>query len=522
VLLRDYLKRSANSYPEKVAFLDEDLARSWREVDERTDRLGSAFQGLGVQKGDTVAILAHDHIEMVEHWLACAKIGAIRVGINWRYSAREKLHIIRDSDAKVVIIQSRCMEGLEEHFDDLRKEGRRLVGFRGKHDLEDDYEQIIAANPSVPRPISLAGEDIIAFCYTTGTTGLPKGAIWNHAGALQSIVHSVLNLGLRYQDTYVMPAPTPGAPILFNTFGVINGMTTALVGGDFTARKFWDIVEQHKVTAAGGVVPTVVRRVLEELSNGHFDTSRLRTLFYGAAPMSPALIKQAYTMLNCELIQPYGSTETGGLVTFFRDADHQRGLSGEFGLLESCGRPSQHADVRILREDGSPADTGEIGEVCARTISNTLGYRNRPPEQDDLYYGEWLRTGDLGRMDKQGYFYLVDRRKFMIITGGYNVYPVVVENVLAEHPAVREVAVVGAAHREWGEAVTAVVSLKPHAQSSCDELIRFVQPKLGKWEVPKYVQIVDDLPRGVTGKIDKFALRQHFKKHPEELPWPHQ
>jgi acyl-CoA synthetase (AMP-forming)/AMP-acid ligase II len=207
-------------------------------------------------------------------------------------------------------------------------------------------------------------------------------------------------------------------------------------------------------------------------------------------------------------------------VTYLRAEEHRRAIDeGDLQLLESCGRPSQHADVAILDEDGAPVPTGEVGEVCVRSSTNTVGYHNLPTETAELFHGEWLRTGDLARKDDRGYIYLVDRRKFMIISGGYNVYPVVIENVLSEHEAVREISVFGTPHPEWGEAVTAVISLKPGKSVSSSELVNFVRPKLGKWELPKHIEIVEDLPKGVTGKIDKFALRQEFRNNLDRLPW---
>lgn len=518
MLLRDYVRRAAKSYPDKIAFVDGDLKRNWREFHERTDRFGAALQTLGVRKGDRVCIMAHDHVEVVEHWLACTKIGAVRVGVNWRYAAREKLHIIRDSNAKLVLLQSNCIESLTPYLDELRGEGRIFVGFGGKHNLEHDYEQLIAVADG-PEPVPLDAADIAAFSYTTGTTGLPKGAIWSNGAVLSSLTHAVLNMGWRHQDVMLSPAPMMGAPILFNSYGVINGMTTVLVGGDFSAPSFWELVQRHCVTATMGV-PTMIRRVLDEYAEGHYDASTLRSVFYGSAPMSPSLIRETYRVLDCEIIQVYGSTETCGAATYLREEDHRRALSTEdFRLLESCGRPSPQVDVMILREDASLADVNEVGELCIRSDTNAVGYHNSAPEQCDLYNGEWLRTGDLGRIDADGFIYLVDRKKFMMISGGYNVYPVVVENILAEHGAVREVAVLGVPHPEWGEAVTAFVSLKPNAQTSPDELIEFTRPHLGKWEVPKHVAIMDDLPKGVTGKIDKLALRHHCKLHPEAIPW---
>lgn len=519
MLLRDYTRRAADSYCEKTAFVDGDIRRDWRAVDERSSRFATALQKLGVRKGDVVCIVAHEHIEVLEHWLACAKIGAVRVGINWRYSPREQEHIIRDSNAKVVLVQANCHEQMSKFLPEVEKEGRILIGFGASHGLRYDFETLIAQHPDRPDHIDLSPDDLLAYSYTTGTTGLPKGAIWTQSAVVESIIHSILNLGLAHDDIWLMPAPMPGAPILFNTFGVINGMTTTLINGDFAPDKYWDIVERERVTASGGV-PTMIRRLLEEYDTGKYDASSLVNLFYGSSPMPPALTKRLFITLDCELIQPYGSTETGGWVTYLRQKEHRRAIEdGNLQLLESCGRPSQHADLKIFDEGGNEVPEGEVGEVCVTSGTNTIGYHNLPEETEKLYFGKWLRTGDLGYKDKDGYYFLVDRRKFMIISGGYNVYPVVVENVLAEHRAVREVCVIGAPHPEWGEAVTAVISLKTGKNVSSAELVEFVRPKLGKWEIPKHIEFIEDLPRGVTGKIDKVALRQRFKNSPELLPW---
>ena len=518
MFVRDFIRRGADSFPEKIAYIDGDRSRNWLELHERTDRLASSLQKLGVKKGDCVAMMAHEHVEVLELMYACAKIGAIRVGINWRYSSREKLHIIHDSDAKVVFLQSNTIAGLAEQLADLKKEGRQLVGFLGTHELQHDYEQLVAKG-GTPQHVSLQREDSFAYSYTTGTTGLPKGAIWTQGGVIESMVGMSLCMGLSYNDVYLMPAPMPGAPILFNMFGILTGMKTVLIGGDFDPVRFWELVQRHRVTQSLGV-PTMIRRVLDTYKAGHYDASSIRILSYGSAPMPPALVKDVYNTLGCDLMQPYGSTEACGWVTFLRPEEHKRAMeTGNYRLLESCGRASPFADVAIFREDGTRADIDEVGEVCVRADFTIKRYHNAPPENNDLYFDDWMRTGDLGCKDSMGYFYLVDRKRFMIISGGYNVYPVVVENVLSEHPAVHEIAVFGAPHPEWGEAVIAIVVLKPGIIASPTELIDFTRPHLGKWEVPKHVEIVDELPKGVTGKITKVELRQKYKSNPELLPW---
>jgi acyl-CoA synthetase (AMP-forming)/AMP-acid ligase II len=519
MLFRDYVRRAARSYPNKTAFIDGELHRNWASFDERTSRLGRVFQALGVRKGDRVGILAHEHVEVLEHWMAAAKVGAVRVGINWRYSAREKLHLVHDSDMKVLLVEARCVDEFADGIETAIREGRAVIGFGGQHDLPHDYETLLARHADEPDHVALTGTDPVAFSYTTGTTGLPKGAIWTQHSALHALIHAHLNLGLRHEDVWLMPIPMPGVPILMNTPGVISGLTTVLIGGDFSPTKHWELIERHRVTATGGV-PTMIRRLLEEYQKRRYDIGSLRSMFYGSSPMPPALIRDVYSTIGCELIQPYGSTEIAGWASYLRNDDHRRAIEeGAVHLLASCGRPSQHCDVKIMDEDGRDVPAGDVGELCVRTEAACAGYHNLPDETAGLFFGEWLRTGDLARIDAAGYIYLVDRRKFMIISGGYNVYPVVVENVLAEHVAVREVNVCGAEHPEWGEAVTAVVSLKEGMAVTAAELIDFVRPKVGRWEVPKHIEIVDDLPKGVTGKIDKFGIRDRFRRHPELLPW---
>ena len=519
MFVRDFIHRAALAFPTKSAFLDGDRSATWPEVDQRADRFGLALQLLGVAKDDAVGLLSYEYMEVMEHWFACLKIGARRTGINWRYSEREMAHIFADSAIKVLLVSAECVPQLEPHRQLIRELGVRLIGYGADHGLDLDYETLLASAEGEPDQPELSDADIAMISYTSGTTGLPKGAMLTQGAVRESLVHTAVALGINGEDVFFMPGTTPGVPILLNSFGLVTGATTVLPDGLFTPDRFLQAIEDHKVTFSGGV-PTMLLRVLEAKAAGNYDVSSVRTISYGSSPATPALIRDLYDNFDCQLVQFYGLTETtGGWLTFLRHQEHLRGINGEEHLLTSCGRAAPHVEVSVRTAQGEPVPTNEIGEIWVRGEILTAGYLNRPEDNAELFRGDWISTHDMGKKDEEGFIYLTDRKKFLIITGAFNVYPVVVENVLAEHPAVREVAVIGAPHPDWGEAVVGAVSLMAGEQVSGEELIEFCRDKVGKWEVPKFIDILDELPHGSTNKIAKHQVREWYRNDPSRLPW---
>lgn len=518
LLLRDLLRGCAHSFPQKLAFVDGERRRTWREIDDRASRLGAAMQQFGLGAGDVSAVLAHDHVEVVEHWYACWKTGIVRTGINWRYSPREMMHIIRDSGTKCLLVQAKCVSLLKDHQEELRALGIRVIGFGGDHGMLLDYETLLAeARPAVVEP-PLDERDLVAISYTTGTTGLPKGALIEQRSVRGAVTQMVISMGLRHEDVWGSALPLPGIPILLVTFSVVNGMTTILPDGDFNVERFTDLLARHSVTATL-LVPTMLRRVVDLVHSGRPVPENLRLMVYGSTPCPPALIREAQRTFGCEFQQYYGLTEGGGWFSCLRDGDHRRALEGRLEILASCGRQMIAGEMSIRGEEGEPLPVGEVGVLWVKGETLMRGYLNRIGDNKELFRGGWLRTHDIARVDHEGYFYLVDRKEFLIISGGYNVYPVVVENVLVEHPGVHEAAVVGAAHPEWGEAVVAAVTLRQGAAVTAEQIIAFCRTRLGKWEVPKFVDIVAELPKGATGKLLKKEVRDWYRKDPDRLPW---
>jgi acyl-CoA synthetase (AMP-forming)/AMP-acid ligase II len=517
-LPRDFTVRCARAYPAKTAYVDGDRSLTWGELHERSDRLAGALQALGVRKGDVVALLAHDHMELVEHWHACLKLGALRTAINYRYAPREIAHILSDSNARVLLVEDDLIPVLERCLEELDGPPPVLVGIGSSDGLELDYERLLAAADE-PRLPYLGETDHAAISYTSGTTGMPKGALFTQRSLREALTWMPLNVGLRHEDVWANALPAPGAPMVFTAANASNGMTCVLPDGRFRPRRFLELVSEQRITSTI-VVPTMLAQLLQELETGDYDTSSLRLVCYGSMPSTPALITAAREAFGCELQQWYGATETtAGPTVILRDSDHQRGLAGEPELLTSCGVPQPQIELDVRSEDGTSLPAGQVGEVWMRGPTIFDGYLNRPRETAEVMVGEWLRPGDLGRLDAEGRLYLVDRKKFMIISGGYNVFPVVVENVLAEHPAIHEAAVVGAPHPHWGEAVVAVVALRPGAAAGPEEIVEYCAERVGKWEVPKHVLIVDELPKGATAKIQKHEIREWFRSDPARLPW---
>ncbi len=519
MLPRDYIARCAAHYPDKIAYHDGDRALSWQQIHTRSDRLATAVQNLGLKQGDVAAILSHEHLEVYEHLYACYKTGLLRCGINWRYAPREMMHVIRDSNARVILVQANCVPLLADILADIRADGRILIGYGGEHGLEYDYETLINAATGAPQPTDLADDDLIALSYTSGTTGLPKGVMLTQGAMRDSMVYTVLAIGLRYEDVWFPPTASGWITFVLGSMNLMNGMTVVLPSGDFETVRFLEFVGRYRVTSTI-IVPLMMQRLLDEFDRGDYDLSSLRLVTYGSSPARPALIRRTLETFGCEMMQLYGITETtGGWVSFLHHDDHLRGLADRPDLLTSCGRGGVHMELSIRDDRGQPLPAGEVGEVWIRSSTNMRGYLNLPELTAQALVDGWLKTLDLGRLDAQGYLYLTDRKNFLIISGAANIYPSVVETALAEHPAVREVAVVGAAHPEWGEAVVATVSLKQGANASAAELLEFCRPRLAKYELPKHIEVVEDLPKGLTGKVLKKDIQGWYKTDPRRLPW---
>lgn len=515
MLLRDLIPRCAAKFGDDAAFVDSSSRRTWAEMHERSSRLAAALQSFRLEKGQTSAILSRNRVELAEHWFACLKGGTVRAGINFRYSADQMRHAIRDCDARVLFVDASCAEALRDHYDELTAEGRIIVGIGEAHGLLLDYETLLSSSEDTPALPALFDSDPAMIGYTSGTTGAPKGVILNQKNVYVATVYNSLARGYSKDTVRIYVSNPAGINIYAMCVSLVTGMTTILA--DFDPGRFFDLVEEYRVKTVT-LSPTMLRRIVDRVRQGHHDLSSLAQVCYGSMPATPALIREAYATLGCAFQNGYGLSETAGVVTTLMDAEHRRAISGESDLLMSVGKPLLHADVEIRDEAGRPLSADGIGTVWIRSETVMQGYLNLPRETAEVLKGGWLETGDSGRIDSRGYLFLGDRKSNMIISGGFNVYPNVVENALAEHDAVCEVAVFGVPHPDWGEAVVAAVSLHAGARSSAAELGCHCRGRLSAFELPKHIEIIPALPKGNTDKLDKRAVRQMLIDS-NSVPW---
>ncbi len=384
-----------------------------------------------------------------------------------------------------------------------RREPPRSTAGRGEYDAFLDWSG----------EVSFAGADgsgIAQICYTTGSTGNPKGAIWRHSALLNAMGFTVLDLDLRQEDIFLHCLPAAGVPSVAAVWNVIPGCTSVIMPR-FQADLALGLIEKHRCTMTLWI-PTMITAVCEEAETPRRNLTSMRKILYGSASTPPALVRRAADVFKgVAFEQIYGSTEgAGGWFTKLSADDHRRALEGAEDLLTSCGQPMIHARLRVADPEGRRCAPGEIGEICVRGDFVMDGYYKEDALTRQILRGGWLFTGDMGRMGEHGYFYIVDRKQFMIITGGYNVYPVEVENTIASHPSVREVCVFGAPDEKWGDAVHAAVVPSGGHTITESEIHAWCRDKLAPFKIPKSVEIRDTVIRGATGKILKRAERDRW------------
>ena len=523
MLIRSMLGQCARNFPRKAAYLCGTNSRTWSEIDERSSLLAAVMEEEGIGKGDAVGILARETLEVYEHLYACAKLGAVRVSLNWRFSAPELAHIVRDAQLRLLFIQAELLGQVEGIRSELDAAGVRVMVFGGRAapaSESSEYERRIAAAAKRAESFrwpALEAEHPLLYSYTSGTTGRPKAAVISNSAAAHAVLSGVIGRGFSHDDIYYVSAQSSWIVVMMTMFGLANGMAHAIPDGTFEIDACLKDIERLRVTAVLWV-PTMIRRAIRASRKVSYDLSSLRVIMYGSSPASPELVRETYTAFGCELTQTYGMTETCGGVTHLSAEDHRRAIAGDFDLLSSVGRPSTFFSLSLRSEHGAPVAPGEAGEIWIKGKPLMSGYLHLPQENAETFDGEWFRTNDIGRIDSQGYLFLLGRRQFQINTGAVKVYPTAVEDVLSGHPAVEEVCVLGAPHPEWGEAVVALVELAD-ADCSAAHLLAHCGRRLSKAACPKAFLFPGRLERTATGKVDRRAMAEWMACHVHLLPW---
>jgi acyl-CoA synthetase (AMP-forming)/AMP-acid ligase II len=501
------LQRAVRQTPDLPATIFGDRVRTWAESADRVARFASALRALGVASGDRVGILSHNSDVYHEFLLAVPWADAVVVPANTRWSPAEIAFSLVDSDTAVLLVD----EAFAPMVPRLRAEAPvlRTVLYAGPGPAPEgllDLEELIAGHDPVP-DVRRGGDSLAGIYYTGGTTGQPKGVMLSHANLLTSALGSVasgafLVPGGRYLHVAPMFHLADGAGGAART---ALGGTHVIVPG-FTPAGVADTIERHRVTDVL-LVPTMVQLLVDSPDAADADLSSLRNLLYGASPISEAVLERAAKrMPTVDFTQAYGMTELSPVATLLGPADHQVPR-----LRRSAGRSAPHSEVRIVDEADRELPNGSIGEIVSRGGHVMLGYWNRPEETAAALRGGWMHTGDGGYLDDEGYLFVVDRIKDMIVSGGENVYSVEVENALAKHPAVASCAVIGVPDEEWGERVHAVVVLAPGSAALTGEVLRaHVKEHIAGYKAPRTVEFVDALPLSGAGKVLKRELRARY------------
>ncbi|HEY8525756.1 MAG TPA: long-chain-fatty-acid--CoA ligase [Acidimicrobiales bacterium] len=510
--IADVIRVHGAERPDAPALGLDDRTVTFAELDRRSSQAAQALRAAGVGAGDRVAFIGKNGFEWFEVTFGLAKLNAVNVAVNWRLAPAEMAAIVADAQAEVVIVGPDFADHIARVEGDLGRV-HTIVGIGG-NDHWVDYESWIGAQPAEDPGVESGPGDVAYQLYTSGTTGLPKGVMLTNDNVFRKV-------GLLAEQWHLTPESVNLAMMpMFH----IAGAGWAMVGlgqGCFTVLqrdidppRILDAIERHRVTNAF-MVPAVIQFLLATPGVESTDFSSLRTLVYGASPITDKVLVQGLETFGCEFVQVYGLTETSGAITQLDGADHDP--VGRPELLRSCGKPYPWVEVRIVAPDGTDVPDGEVGELWTRSHQNTIGYWNNPAATAEALTPDgWFRTGDAGYRDADGYLYLHDRVKDMIVSGGENVYPAEVENVLAKHPGVADVAVIGVPDETWGEAVKAIV-VPAGGPDSCaavteEELIAFARQHLAGFKLPKSVDFAEVLPRNPSGKLLKRELREPYWK----------
>ncbi|BCO46853.1 acyl-CoA synthetase [Mycobacterium intracellulare] len=499
------LHRAVQETPDEVMTVCGTRQHTVREVAGRVARLAGALRTLGVGSEDRVAILALNSDRYHEYLFAVPWADAVLNPINIRWSAEEIAYCLRDSASRVLLIDDAfipMLPGLYEAVPTLAEVIH--IGDGPTPSGTNAYEDLIAGAEPIP-DVRRGGHAIAGLFYTGGTTGRAKGVMLSHANLHVSWLGSTATgYGCQRGSRTLHAAP------MFHLGDLAAWGATVLVAGShvflpaFSPLDTLSAIATHQVTDVM-LVPAMIQMLIDHPEIGKHDLSSLRRVLYGAAPIPQALLERAMTAVpNASFIQAYGMTELSAVASLLSPADHDN------GRLQSAGRAAPHSEIRVVDPLGTPMSPGAVGEIVVRGGHVMLGYWNKPDETDAAVRDGWMHTGDAGYIDEQGYLYVVDRLKDMIITGGENVYSAEVENAVARHPAVAQCAVIGVPDPDWGERVHAVVVLHAETTLALDELRAHTKTHIAGYKAPRSMEIVETLPLSGAGKVIKSKLREHY------------
>ena len=505
----DLLVRNANKFPEKLAVVSEGLSMDYCTFNERVNRLANSLIHAGLSKGDRVGVLVHNCHQFLEIYFAAAKTGGIFCPYNNHLKELELQDVINYSTPKFLFLD-KDYEGMIGTLKSALPSVERYICLEAPNLPPLEYYKTILSDGEPGEPDARVSEDdVLSIIFTAGTTGKPKGAMRTHRHLMSNAVASVIELRADYDERVLITFPMYHVACEDNIVRHIFMPNTFYIKreGGFNSAEVLQYISDERITRCQ-LVPTMIHSLLQEPAIGHYDLSSLRLILYAGSSMPVELLKRALAVFPCGFAQMYGQTESGPFTTVLKPEDHILNRSEkELKRLASSGRASINYEIRIVDDNDKDVPLGEVGEIIGRSEAMMKGYWQMPEETEKKLKNGWLHTGDLGRLDEDGFMYVVERKNDMIISGGVNIYPREVEEVLYQHPAVSEASVVGIPDEHWGEVVKAVIVLKDGAQASADELKEFCGKHLAGYKKPKTVDFWKELPKSPQGKILKKEIR---------------
>lgn len=498
--------RCVRSYANETAILFQDQRISYREMGARALSLLAGLQGLGLKRGDRVALLMANCPEYLYCEYALAKGGMVRVPLAVLLGNEDHIYMMNLTECETLIYHERFRDRVLAMAPQLTHVQRFICVGETLPKGHLSLESLLAQEHAQPKAETIESEDLAAIYFTGGTTGKPKGVMLSHRSWTYTYLMELLDFGIDWQDRFVFPTPLTHAGGCLILPVLLRG-GSCIILDHFEPQLLLGAIAEHHATATL-LVPTMIYMLLDSPYLDQYDLSSLKNVLYGASIIAPERLKQAVDTFGPIFTQFFGQTEAPMTMTVLprhmhRHSDPER----ERKIHASAGRPCLHTQLRLLDEEGKEVGVGESGEVVVRCANTMLGYYKNPEATAATLRDGWLYTGDIAYQDEEGLLYIVDRKKDMIITGGFNVFPREVEDVLFEHPTVKQAAVVGVPHPKWGEEVRAIVVLQAGHEPDEQALIDFVKQRKGSLMAPKRVEFWDSIPVTNLGKVDKKHIR---------------
>ena len=515
----DLYDRCVEYYPDSVAITYHDQSYTYREMGYRADCLVTALSDLGLEKGDRVGFLMANCPEYIFCEYAVAKVGGTRVPLAVLLNPDDHIYMLNLVESTTLIYHEKMTERIKGMIPKLQTVKTYICVASDPANVMEGHlhlQTLMNRNEPTDFKVDIDPEDLAGIYFTGGTTGKPKGVMLPHRAWVYTILIEMLEFDFGRQEVFAYMTPLTHAggclmlPVLLR-----NGR--CVIMDHFDPGEFLKTVEREKVTITF-LVPTMIYVLLDHPDLKNYNLESLKNVIYGASAIAPERLKQAITTLGPIFTQLFGQTEAPMAFSVLPREDHIiADPDRERQVFASAGRPTFHCEVRLIADDGNDAKPGDSGEIVVRCANMMSGYYKNPEATADTIKDGWLYTGDIAKKDEQGFIYIVDRKKDMIISGGFNIFPREIEDVLFEHPAVKDTAVIGVPHDKWGEEVKAVVVLRQEGAATEEELINFVKGKKGSLVAPKSIDFWEAIPLTNLGKVDKKTIRSKFWKGQDRM-----